>query len=265
MSDSRAEAFYTGLVADLYTPLKSTRFAPDHYRDLISRHGEPALELGCGDGDPLLDLRAEGLDVDGLDSSPDMINRLHRRAVERGLDVTAWVATMEAMSAPRRYRTVFLAGPTFNLLPDDEAMARALVSIRDALTPDGTAIVPLFVPEPVTPEAVGVPTWQETPTGWIGWQVIAVNRDEKSCTQRLTLRYERGHNGDIEQLERDWIVHWVDLARFEAMALGAGLRVAKAPPRIDHQPRDVILHHVLDERSDEPRSTTAIASVPTLP
>jgi hypothetical protein len=48
-----ADAFYTGLVAELYTSLKSTSFDPDHFHELISRHGEPALELGSGDGDPL--------------------------------------------------------------------------------------------------------------------------------------------------------------------------------------------------------------------
>ncbi len=241
MPELPADAFYTGLVAELYTPLKSTSFDPDHYRGLISRHGEPALELGCGDGDPLLDLRAVGLDVDGLDSSPDMINRLQRRAAKRGLDVTAWVATMESMSPPRRYRTIFLAGPTFNLLPDDEAMARALVSIREALTQDGTAIVPLYVPAPVATTAVGVLTRQETQTGWIGWEVRGVDRNEKSCTQTLTLRYEREHNSDVEQIERDWTLHWVDLARFEAMALEAGLRVIEAPEKIDHQPKDVMI------------------------
>ena len=31
--------------------------------------GEPALEIGCGDGDPLLDLVAAGLDVEGLDAA----------------------------------------------------------------------------------------------------------------------------------------------------------------------------------------------------
>lgn len=88
----------------------------------------------------------------------------------RGLEVTAWVATMESMTPPRRYRTIFLAGPTFNLLPDDEAMAHALVGIRQALAQDGFAIVPLFVPAPVVTTAVGVLTRQDTLTGWIGWQ-----------------------------------------------------------------------------------------------
>lgn len=241
MPEFPADAFYTGLVAELYTPLKSTSFNPDHYQELISRYGEPALELGCGDGDPLLDLRARGLDVDGLDASPDMITRLQRRAAARHLEVTAWVATMESMNPPRMYRTIFLAGPTFNLLPTDEAMAQALVRLRAALRGDGVAIVPLFVPPPVAPTASSELTRQETPTGWIGWRIVGADRDEKSSTQTMTVRYEREHNGALEQIERDWTLHWVDLATFEAMALDAGMRTVEAPTRIDHQPKNVIL------------------------
>lgn len=68
-----AASFYTGLVPELYAPLKAVSLDSQRYGDLIARHGEPALDLGCGDGDPLLDLRENGLDVDGLDSTPDMI------------------------------------------------------------------------------------------------------------------------------------------------------------------------------------------------
>lgn len=241
MSKSPADAFYTGLVAELYTPLKSTSFDPRHYQELVSRHGEPGLELGCGDGDPLLDLWARGLDVDGLDSSPDMVDRLYRRAAQRGLEVTAWVAAMESMSPPRRYRTIFLAGPTFNLLPSDESMEQALVSIRKALTQDGTTVVPLFVPPVTASSAVGVLTRQVTPTGWIGWQIVDVDRDEQSRTQTSTLRYEREHNGQVERTERDWTLHWVDIAGFHAMAREAGLQVVEAPEEIDGQARDVVL------------------------
>src|SRR5699024_11497049 len=58
----------------------------------------------------------------GVDPSPDMLARLRGRAERRGLEVNAWLTAMEAMVLPRRYRTVFLAGPTFNLLPTDDAM-----------------------------------------------------------------------------------------------------------------------------------------------
>lgn len=241
MRASDAAEFYTGLVADLYSPLKSASFDPSRYAELIDRYGEPALELGCGDGDPLLDLRAEGFDVAGLDSSPDMIRRLHQRAAERGLDVTAWVSMMETMSPPRRYRTIFLAGPTFNLLPDDQAMAQALLRIRDALTDEGAAIVPLFLPDSVDPQAIGAPTRQETATGWMACQIVAVDRDEQERTQTLRLRYEREHQGELEQTERDWTLHWVDKETFESIARTAGLRICAAPDTIDNEVKDIIL------------------------
>lgn len=241
ITQAQAAAFYTGLVADLYSPLKSTSFDPSRYSKLIDQYGEPALELGCGDGDPLLDLRADGYDVDGLDSSPDMIDRLHRRARERTLDVTAWVAAMEAMSPPRRYRTLFLAGPTFNLLPHDEAMARALMCIHDALDPEGTAIVPVFVPDPISPQVIGVPHQQATSTGSIAWQIVAAHRDEQARTQTLTLRYERECDGYLERTERDWILHWIDRVTFENLARDAGLTICAASETIDGDVSDIVL------------------------
>lgn len=241
MRASDPAAFYTGLVADLYSPLKSTSFDDKRYAELIDRYGEPALELGCGDGDPLLDLRAKRYDVDGVDSSPDMIDRLHRRAEGRGLDVTAWVAAMQTMSPPRRYRTIFLAGPTFNLLPDDQAMAQALVSIQNALTAQGTAIVPLFVPEPVASQSIGVPMRQETATGWMAWQIVAAHRDEQARSQTLKLRYEREDHGQLERTERHWILHWIDRDGFEDIARRAGLGLREAPGTIDHEAKDVVV------------------------
>lgn len=243
MSELPANAFYTGLVADLYAPLKSTSFPADRYRELIRRCGEPALELGCGDGEPLLDLREQGLDVDGIDSSPDMIERLHRRAAERGLAVNAWVAAMETVRAARSYQTIFLAGPTFNLLPDDDAMAQALSRIKQALAPDGTAIIPLFVPEPVSSEEIGVPTRQTTPTGWIACQIVHAARNEQTRTQTLTLRYERVDGEQTETVDRDWVIHWISLAMFTDIAGKAGLRVVSSSRTIDREPTDVVLRH----------------------
>ena len=238
--DSPADAFYTGLVAEVYSQLKSASFPAERYARLIEKYGEPALELGCGDGDPLLELRALGLDVDGVDSSSDMLARLRGRAERRGLVVSAWLTPMEAMDLPRRYRTVFLAGPTFNLLPTDDAMQEALHAIRSALAGGGAAIIPLFVP-PVASEEVGTTAREETGGGTVSCTVVAAERDEGQRTQRLTLRYERCARGRRETLERDWVLHWVDLPRFEELAGNAGLRITSAPPSIGADPADVVL------------------------
>lgn len=53
-----SSGFYTGIVAELYRHLRAETFDAEPYARFVERSGEPALELGCGDGDPLLDLRA---------------------------------------------------------------------------------------------------------------------------------------------------------------------------------------------------------------
>lgn len=52
---------------------------------------------------------------------------------------------------------MILAGPTFTLLPDDEAALHALAGIRRHPRDDGVALVPLFIPAPTPDEQLGVP------------------------------------------------------------------------------------------------------------
>jgi hypothetical protein len=84
-------------------------------------------------------LRRRGFDVDGVDSSADMLDQCHARAAGEGLDVVVHHQKMETLDLPRRYRSIFLAGPTFNLLPDDDTALMALRGIRAHLEPGGTA------------------------------------------------------------------------------------------------------------------------------
>ena len=75
--------FYTGLVVDLYEPLAAHLARADDYVGFIERSGQPALELGCGLGHPLLELVRRGYDVDGVDASGEMLARLQARCRDR--------------------------------------------------------------------------------------------------------------------------------------------------------------------------------------
>ena len=216
--------FYTGLVADLYAPLKSVRTDPAPYAALVRRYGEPALELGCGDGEPLLDLRRQGLDVEGVDSSADMLARCRTAARAAGLDVVLHHQRMEALDLPGRYRTVFLAGPTFTLLPDDDSAAAALRAIRRHLTGDGVAVVPLFLPRPTDHAELGRIREARADDGaLLRFSVRSEERDEPGRTQRSHLRYERLAGAEHTVLDRVWTLHWHDREGFRALAAGAGL------------------------------------------
>lgn len=216
--------FYTGIVAELYGPLKSVTQDPEPYAAFVERAGTPALELGCGDGEPLLELRRRGLDVDGVDSSPDMLDRLRRRAAEEGLPVRVFHQRMEALDLPRRYAAVFLAGPTFNLLPDDATALAALRAIRAHLAPGGTALIPVHLPAPTAERDVGRTRTATAPDGAeLRVSVVAESRDEHTRTQTTLLRYERYHPSGSSITERPWVLHWYTRDGFETLAAVAGL------------------------------------------
>jgi 2-polyprenyl-3-methyl-5-hydroxy-6-metoxy-1,4-benzoquinol methylase len=93
-----AADFYTGIVVEAYTKLKSSHFDPEPYAQFVATMGQPGLEIGCGDGDPLLTLRRQGLDVEGLDSSSDMLERCRSNAAALGLEVRLHHQKVEQMS-----------------------------------------------------------------------------------------------------------------------------------------------------------------------
>ena len=139
----------------MYASLRSVVPDAEPYARFIAASGEPALELGCGDGDPLLDLRERGLAVEGLDSSADMLARCRAAAETRGVEVVLHHQPIETMDLEKRYRSIFLAGPTFNLLADDDTAGRALQRIHAHLEPGGSALIPLFVPTPTPAVQLG--------------------------------------------------------------------------------------------------------------
>jgi hypothetical protein len=219
--------FYTGIVVDVYGPLRGSVPDPRIYAGFIGVWGEPALELGCGGGDPLLTLRTDGLDVEGLDSSADMLAKLRRTAADLGVDVTVHHSTIEQMDLGRTYRSIFLAGPTFNLLPDDAAVASALERISEHLDPAGAALIPLFIPTPVPDRHLGIVREHVDDRGrTLRVSAIATERNETTRCQTTVLRYEVVDGDDSQVLERPWVIHWHTQQGFRELAVDAGLHVS---------------------------------------
>jgi Methyltransferase domain len=218
--------FYTGLVAQAYSPLRSAVPDVEPYARFVEIFGEPALELGCGDGDPMLALLQRGIEVEGLDASGDMLARCRVRAAAAGLDVVLHQSRIEDMELDKRYRSIFLAGATFNLLPDDDVAGRALVRIAQHLEPDGAALIPLFIPEP-DDDSTGHPRTHREPDGTVlKVTILSIERDEDTRQQRSLLRYESSGPTGSSILDRVWILHWHTQESFTALAISAGLRVA---------------------------------------
>ncbi len=217
--------FYTGLVVDLYEPLLSRRARAEDFAPFLERFGMPALELACGSGIPLLDLLERGFEVEGLDSSEEMLARCRDKARARGLAPTLYRQEMQRMSLPRRYRSIYVAAGTFNLLVTDADAREALARIRAHLLPGGCALLPLEVPD-FERATRGIGRFREARTQ--AGAVIRVGATEMEVdhgarTLRTRLRYERETPGTaLERLDRDFLFHWWEADDFRVMLADAG-------------------------------------------
>lgn len=218
--------YYSGIVVDAYAKLKTSTFEAGPYLEFIRTHGEPSLEVGCGDGEPLLDLCASGLDVDGVDSSADMVERCRANAAKRGVATHVFHQRAEALTLGRRYSSIYFAGPTFNLLPDDDTALQALQAIREHLTDDGTALIPLWIPHPTPPGELGVTrATNDRADIELRYTPLAETYDRERRTRATTSRYERVTPGGTEVADREWIIHWHAPQSFKELCTNAGLRV----------------------------------------
>jgi SAM-dependent methyltransferase len=223
-----ASSFYTGIVVETYAKLKSTDFDPDPYAAFVEANGQPALEIGCGDGSPLLELRRRGLDVEGVDSSADMLDRCRRNATALGVEVVLHHQLMQELALGKRFRSIYLAGPTFNLLPDKNTAMRALWCIGRHLTDDGKALMPLWIPEPTPSEELGVARETTAENGDVlRYTPVSEDYDDHAQTRTTTALYERIAPAGIEKAERQWILHWHSVEQFRSMCAEAGLRILR--------------------------------------
>jgi SAM-dependent methyltransferase len=115
------------------------------YRAIIAAAGQPVLDVGCGTGRLLLDYLAAGIDIDGVDNSPEMLAICRTRAQALKLVPVLYEQPMEVLALPRRYRTILVPSSSFQLLTDPTAAASALRRFCAHLEPGGTLVMSFMV------------------------------------------------------------------------------------------------------------------------
>lgn len=106
--------------------------------------GGPALELAIGAGRIALPLAAQGIQVDGIDISPAMLDQL--RAKPGGDKIPVTVGDFADVPVTGVYRLIFVVWNTlFNLLTQEDQI-RCFQNVAAHLTADGAFVVETYVP-----------------------------------------------------------------------------------------------------------------------
>lgn len=115
------------------------------FLEMIRRFGQPALDMGCATGRLILDFMAQGIDCDGVDTSPEMLAITRTKAAERGLRPNLYQQRMELLDLPRAYRTLLVPSSSFQLITDAHAAREAMRRFHAHLATGGALIMSFFV------------------------------------------------------------------------------------------------------------------------
>ena len=139
---------YGRRIADIYDSLYAATLPTD---PAVARMAELAeggavLELGIGTGRLALPLAARGVEVHGVDSSPDMVEQLH--AKPGGKDIPVVIGDFATVRMERRFRLVALAFNTIVAAPSQQAQVDVFRTAAAHLEPGGAFVLDTWVPDP---------------------------------------------------------------------------------------------------------------------
>lgn len=132
-----------------------------YYREAAADADGPVLEGACGTGRLYLELLRAGVDADGFDASPAMLDRLEAKADADGLHPSVWVGDLRTPGADREYELVVVPYNSLVALTTVDDQLAALAAAHELLRPGGRLLFDVYVPRPsVVAESFG--EWRET-------------------------------------------------------------------------------------------------------
>jgi SAM-dependent methyltransferase len=226
MADRHTVWPYDGIIAAAYDHYFGSEPYWDQafYERRLRDHGGRALELACGSGRLLLPLLRDGIEVEGLDTSADMLSILHAKAGRLGLSPVTYQRPMQSIDLPGRFRSVFVPAGSFGMLVGDVEIDATLAGCHAALVPGGKLLLPLSTASPVLTNhwqlrrEVDVPSHAAHLRVFEQWHATADTHI--SC---WVLRYEIEADGQpMQRLQRDHLLRRHAPDDFAARLVAAG-------------------------------------------
>jgi SAM-dependent methyltransferase len=172
------------------------------YLEAINRFGEPVLDVGCATGRLLIDFRMQGIDIEGVDVSPEMISLCRDKAARVGIPIRVHLQKMEELDVDRRFRCILVPSSSFQLLVDRAAPVSAMGRFVDHLQHGGALVMPFMTrgDDPLETEVVQEVTRQGD--GAIVRRTSGSRFDPATSLEHTDDLYEVIIDGRVTEVER---------------------------------------------------------------
>jgi ubiquinone/menaquinone biosynthesis C-methylase UbiE len=138
---------YRGLIAEAWDVLRGdTSQWPDRsfFLNVIQEYGQPVLDVGCGTGRLLLDYLEQGIEIDGVDNSPEMLAICRQKADDLDLEPNLYEQYVETLELSRHYGTILIPSSSLQLIIEPGKVDQALKRLFDHLVSGGVVAAPIM-------------------------------------------------------------------------------------------------------------------------
>ena len=202
---------YGTLAAEVYEldkPVGRSFADVEYCAGLLAGVSGPILEPAAGTGRILIPLLQAGHEVEGLDTSPQILALCLQHCHDRGLDPVLREADMTIYVRLAAYQAVIIPAGSIALLDGRKATLQALTCFRDSLVPGGHLFVDVPVPWPAT-QHEAMRYWRRSSYLWT-LQTIHTEYDPAANQTTRFLRYDKWQDGTLRtaELQSFRLQHW---------------------------------------------------------
>ncbi|MDU5082149.1 SAM-dependent methyltransferase [Tissierella sp. P1] len=211
-------SFYSKLSTEVYNidkPIGHSFGDVEFYMERLKGIKGRILEPAVGTGRILIPLLEKGFIVDGIDSSPEMLDLCKLHCKERNLRADLYEENMQSFSLPHKYEAIIIPTGSFLLLENSIDAINGLKCFYEHLSVGGRLIVDIFMQSDFNIGHTSTRTW-ETPNG----DLITLNESlvEVNFINQYTVshfRYEKWHKSQLIQTELErFPLKWYGVEEF---------------------------------------------------
>lgn len=172
-----SEYEYKGLMAEAWDVLRgNTSNWADRffYLKVIQEYGQPVLDIGCGTGRLLLDYLQQGIDIDGVDNSPDMLAICQQKAHQLRLRPNLYEQYIETLDLPRQYQIILIPSSSLQLIIPPAQVTQTMKRLHAHLLPWGWLVASIMT------------LWQEGERLESEWEKTVVREEDGVTFRRVS-------------------------------------------------------------------------------
>jgi SAM-dependent methyltransferase len=132
--------------ADIYDAMNNFTYDIPFYLEACRRAKGAVLELCCGSGRLTLPLLEAGIDIMGVDFTPDMLAAARRKASERGLPDVFLQGDMLKLRLKKKFKLVFIPFSSIQNIYSIKDVEKVFETVRAHLAPGGRFAFDIFNP-----------------------------------------------------------------------------------------------------------------------